>query len=121
MKLHISDDHDRMMKRLVFEVEHQEIVEYGAGLPRNSFRHGEGVVSAALLLLMRIYVAESRGTEDADLRVRMHEMRDSLRAGEGSLQEGQESAVPGLLPPGEEDILDAEFTDEPGDGAEEEA
>jgi len=121
VKLLVDDDPDRMVRRFQFHVNHEELMEYSAGVTIDSLKSGSENIAAVLLLLFRIYVAETRGTMDADLRVRMHEMRDSLRAGAGSLQEGQESAVPGLLPPGEEDILDAEFTDEPGDGAEEEA
>ena len=114
MKLVVDDHPELMVRRYQFHVTHEELMEYSAGVNPVGLRSGSDNFAAVLLLLFRIYVAETRGTIDADLRVQMHEMREDLRASAESLPEGQESPVPRLLPPGEEDIVDAEFTEEPG-------
>jgi len=112
MKLVVDDDPNMMRKRFTFLVDHQELVEYGHGIPHEFLR--EGGIATALIFLIRLYMS-MKGGVDAGLRVRMHEMQTQLRAGEEHRTDGQASAVPQMLPSGEEEIVDAEFTDESWD------
>lgn len=118
MKLVVDDDPDQMRRRFCFLVDHTEIMEYGFGINPRAFDRA-GAIASALLFLMRIYMAK-KGGADAGIRVPMHEMQEGLRAISEHRQERLASSMPGLLPPGEEDIIDAELADEPGDGAEKE-
>jgi hypothetical protein len=119
MKLVVDDDFDTMRKRYCFLVDHEEMMEFAFGIDPKAFE-GLGAIPSTLLLLFRIYVSQTQGVVDADLRVPMHELQQSLRADPQQGQGQIASGLPGMLPPGEEDIIDAEFTDEPRDEAEEE-
>ena len=118
MKLVVDDDVVTDRKRYCFLVDHQELVEYGFGI-KHMQEGGADAIGSTLLLLIRIYTAYQGGTDDASVRVPMHELQQSFRADSEPGQGQIASGVPGLLPPGEEDIIDAEFTNEPGDEAQE--
>jgi hypothetical protein len=118
MKMLVSDDvtHDR--KIVTFHLDYQEMVEYSLGIPHSSFKHGSHAIADMLLLLIRIFTAEAERKGHAGLRVQVSEMRPPLRTIQEHIEDEQASSLPGLLAPGEEGVIDAEFTDEPWDETE---
>jgi hypothetical protein len=115
MKLVVDDDPAQMRKRFCFLVTHEEMAEYAFGIKH--VLEGGDAIGSTLLLLIRIYTAYQRGTDDASVRVQMRELQNSLRA-DPQHEEGQSDGGVPLLPDAfEEDYIDAEFTDECGDEA----
>lgn len=113
MRLVVEDDFETMCKRYTFLVTHEEIVEYVMPIDRRLFEGRDGIL-LALLFLIRIYNGQKARVPNADLRVQMRELQEDLRANQESGASEIASGLSGLLASGEEDIIDAEFTDEPG-------
>lgn len=120
MRMVVRDSHTRDAKIVEFVLDYQEMVEYSLGIPHSSFRHGSHAIADILLLLIRIYTAEAERKGHAGLRVQVSDMQSPLRTVQEHIEDGQASGLPGLLAPGEEGVIDAEFTDEPWDETEEE-
>jgi len=120
MKMVVRDSRHHDTKIVEFVLDYQELVEYSLGIPHSSFQHGSHAIADMLLLLMRIYTAEAERLGHAGLRVQVSEVRSPLRTGQEYIEDGQARSLPGLLAPGEEGVIDAEFTEEPWDEVEEE-